>query len=65
VDDVLVLEDRFPAATRAALEERGHTLEIIGGWDAGGSAVVIQRDPETGALQGGADPRRDAYAIGL
>ena len=65
VDDVLVLEDRFPEVTRTALEERGHTLEIIGAWEAGGSAVVIQRDPETGALQGGADPRRDAYAIGL
>ncbi|CAA9582407.1 MAG: Gamma-glutamyltranspeptidase @ Glutathione hydrolase [uncultured Thermomicrobiales bacterium] len=65
VDDVLVLEDRFPEATRAALAARGHALEIIGPWEAGGSAVVIRRDPATGALDGGADPRRDAYAIGL
>lgn len=64
-DDVLVLEDRFPTATQEALAARGHTLEIIGPWDAVGSAVMIQRDPETGVLHGGADPRRDAYAIGL
>jgi len=64
-DDVLVLEDRFPEATRAALAARGHALEIIGPWEAGGSAVVIRRDPDSGTLHGGADPRRDAYAIGL
>ncbi len=64
-DDVLVLEDRFPTMTRDALTARGHTLEIIGPWEATGSAVVIRRDPDTGALHGGADPRRDAYAIGV
>jgi gamma-glutamyltranspeptidase/glutathione hydrolase len=65
IDDVLVLEERFPAEVRAALAARGHTLEIIGPWEAGGSAIAIRRDPDTGALHGGADPRRDAYAIGM
>ncbi|CAA9545672.1 MAG: Gamma-glutamyltranspeptidase, partial [uncultured Thermomicrobiales bacterium] len=64
LDDVLVIEERFPPAVREDLARRGHTLEIIGPWEATGSAVVIQRDPATGALMGGADPRRDAYAIG-
>ena len=64
VDDVLVLEERFPQATRDALASLGHTLEIIGPWEGVGSAVVIGRDPDTGALHGGADPRRDAYAMG-
>ena len=64
LDDVLVLEERFPQATRDTLAQLGHTLEIIGPWDGVGSAVCIQRDPETGALHGGADPRRDAYAVG-
>jgi gamma-glutamyltranspeptidase / glutathione hydrolase len=64
-DDVLVLEDRFPTDVREALTARGHTLEILGPWDATGSAVIVQRDPATGALMGGADPRRDAYAVGL
>ncbi|MGN6361072.1 MAG: gamma-glutamyltransferase [Thermomicrobiales bacterium] len=64
-DDALVLEARFPVEVRDALAARGHTLEIIGPWDAVGSAVIVQRDPATGALMGGADPRRDAYAVGL
>lgn len=65
LDDVLVLEERFrrPRADELA-RRRGHTLELIGPWDASGSAVAIRRDPATGALQGGADPRRDAYAAG-
>ena len=29
-----------------------------------GSEMMIQVDPETGALQGAADPRRDGYAVG-
>jgi gamma-glutamyltranspeptidase/glutathione hydrolase len=64
VDDMLVLEERFPQATRDALVSLGHTLEIIDPWEGVGSAVAIQRDPATGAIHGGADPRRDAYAIG-
>jgi gamma-glutamyltranspeptidase / glutathione hydrolase len=64
VDDVLMLEERFPQETRDALAQLGHTLEIIGPWEGTGSAVVIGRDPANGALHGGADPRRDAYAIG-
>lgn len=63
-DDVLSLEDRFPQAVRDDLARRGHTLEIIGPWEAVGSAVAIRRDPASGALHGGADPRRDAYAAG-
>lgn len=54
----------FPQATRDALVGLGHTLEIIGPWEGVGSAVAIRRDPATGALHGGADPRRDAYAVG-
>lgn len=64
VDDVLTLEERFPPAVREELARRGHRLEIIGPWDATGSAVVISRDPAIATLAGGADPRRDAYAIG-
>jgi gamma-glutamyltranspeptidase len=33
-------------------------------WGAQGSEMMIQVNPETGALQGAADPRRDGYAIG-
>ena len=42
---------------------RGHTLEIQGDWDGPGNAQFIRIDPETGAMMGGSDPRRDGYAI--
>ncbi len=63
-EDTLQLEARFPQEVREDLERRGHVLEILDDWGASGSAMVIQIDPETGALTGGADPRNDGYACG-
>ena len=62
--DVLELEGRFPAWVGDGLRRRGHALNILGDWAAPGSEMMIQVDPGTGALFGGADPRRDGYAIG-
>ena len=64
LEDRLRLERRYPQGVRIGLRGRGHTLEMLGDWGATGSEVMIQRDPETGALFGAADPRRDGYAIG-
>lgn len=61
--DELRLEARFDRTTADALRELGHPVSIIGPWEAAGSAMVIRRDSRTGALGGGADPRRDGYAI--
>jgi gamma-glutamyltranspeptidase/glutathione hydrolase len=63
-NDELILEGRFPEETRRGLARRGHGLNMIGDWEATGSEMMIQIDPETGALFGAADPRRDGYAIG-
>ena len=63
-DDLLYLEDRFKAEVRTGLESKGHELSIIGPWGASGSEVMIQVEPNTGALAAAADPRRDGYAIG-
>ena len=63
-DDLLYLEDRFDGQLRAGLTAKGHQLNIIGPWDGSGSEMMIQVDPNTGALGGAADPRRDGYAIG-
>jgi gamma-glutamyltranspeptidase / glutathione hydrolase len=62
--DQLLLERRFPDATRTGLEERGHTVEFIPSWSsiAGGSAAVTI-DHLSGVRMGGADPRRDSYVI--
>ena len=61
----LQLEDRLPASVQDSLSRRGHELELVGDWGGPGSAQVIMVHPESGALIGGSDPRRDGYAIGF
>ena len=63
-DNLLYVESRFPAETLDGLRRRGHTLDVMPGWGASGSEMMIQADASTGALHGAADPRRDGYAIG-
>ncbi len=63
-DNLLYVEARFPAEILDGLRQRGHTLEVMHGWGASGSEMMIQVDGDTGALHGAADPRRDGYAIG-
>lgn len=61
----LMIETRIPEATRQELMRLGHTLHLLGDWSwqvGGGQGILI--DPDTGVLQGGADPRRDGYAMG-
>jgi gamma-glutamyltranspeptidase/glutathione hydrolase len=59
------VEGRIVGHTLAALERRGHNLEV---WDdftvKMGSLSAIEVDQARGGLSAGADPRRDAYAIG-
>jgi gamma-glutamyltranspeptidase/glutathione hydrolase len=58
------MESRFPQATVQALEQLGHPVEL---WSelapAAGAVCAVMRDPATGWLHAGADPRREAYAI--
>ena len=63
-ENELHVESRFSPEVRAELASRGHQLNLMGPWGASGSEVMIQVDPETGALHGAADPRRDGYAVG-
>ena len=65
-DNLLYVESRFPTETLDGLRQRGHTLEVMHGWGASGSEMMIQvdGDAESAVLQGAADPRRDGYAIG-
>jgi gamma-glutamyltranspeptidase/glutathione hydrolase len=65
-DRQLDAESRVSEATRAALAERGHQVNVIDDWSwIVGGGQGIMRDPESGALMAGADPRRDGYAIAL
>ncbi len=62
--DNLQLEDRFAADVQEGLAQKGHELEMVGDWGGPGSAQAIMVHPESGALIGGSDPRRDGYAVG-
>jgi gamma-glutamyltranspeptidase/glutathione hydrolase len=57
----LNVEPGIPARTRAELEALGHTVTEVGACGIG--AVVTRRDPATGVLSAGADPRRPTYAV--
>ncbi len=61
---VVRLEDRIPAETIAGLVERGHRVEILGPWAAGGSAQLIAFDHQRKVLLGAADPRGAGLALG-
>ena len=58
---VLNVERGIPESTRAELRALGHTVKEIGACGIG--AVVTRRDPATGVLEAGADPRRPTYAL--
>jgi gamma-glutamyltranspeptidase/glutathione hydrolase len=57
----LNVEAGVPQATRAALAALGHDVSEIGACGIG--AVVTRRDPASGVLEAGADPRRPTYAL--
>ncbi len=55
----VTLEDGFDDAVRRDLQARGHALVPVEGHGGFGGAQMIQIDPETGALSGASDPRKD------
>mgnify|MGYP006139357815 CR=1 FL=1 len=58
-------ETRIAPEVFAELEKRGHQFNLLGDWSAGvGGGQGIMVDCESGAFMGGADPRRDGYALG-
>ena len=57
----LNVEPGIAEGTRAELRTLGHQVTEIGACGIG--AVVTHRDPRTGVLSAGADPRRPTYAL--
>jgi len=57
----LNVEPGIPERTRAELRSLGHAVTEIGACGVG--AVVTRRDPSSGVLSAGADPRRPTYAL--
>ena len=58
----LNVEASIPVGVRSKLEALGHKIVEADNGDHG--AIVTQRDPQTGAVSAGADPRRTTYSIG-
>ena len=59
------MEERFPRHARLELAARGHDVRVVDAWSKSvGGAQAIQVDVGQGVFQGGADPRRDGYALG-
>jgi gamma-glutamyltranspeptidase / glutathione hydrolase len=57
----LNVEPGIPERTRSELRALGHEVSEAGACGIG--AVVTRRDPQTGVLSAGADPRRPTYAL--
>ncbi len=62
----VILEEGVDPAVARDLQSRGHNVGQITGYNrvSIGGAQVIQRDPATGVLRGGSEPRKDGCAIG-
>ena len=60
-DANLELEGRFGEATADSLRSLGHEVALIGDWEAGGSAQLIELDGPT--LVGAGDPRPGTSAV--
>ena len=60
-DSVLALEEGLSVQAMAQLAQMGHRVQPVSGRARGvfGSGQIIVRDPYTGAMFGGSDPRKD------
>jgi gamma-glutamyltranspeptidase/glutathione hydrolase len=63
----VVVEEGLPLATIQDLGRRGHNIATLGGYQRVifGGGQVIARDPDTGLLHGGSEPRKDGAALGF
>ncbi len=63
----VVLEEGIPLATLDRLAAMGHRVSLVTGYDRAtfGRGQIIRRDPATGVLCAGSDPRADGCAMCL
>jgi gamma-glutamyltranspeptidase/glutathione hydrolase len=63
----VALEEGIPEESLDQLRAMGHSVEIVRGSARAlfGRGQIIQRDPESGVLSGGSDPRADGCAVPL
>lgn len=61
----LRVEERFSPEVTTELERRGHHVIRVGPWDGSGSVQIIARDPDSGIMIGGSDPRVEGTVLGF
>jgi gamma-glutamyltranspeptidase/glutathione hydrolase len=63
---IVAVEEGWSFATLAELARRGHRLAPVDGYQRSlfGGGQIILRDPQTGVLTAGSDPRKDGCAVG-
>jgi gamma-glutamyltranspeptidase/glutathione hydrolase len=61
----LQIEQRAGQEVIDQLASWGHQTEVVGDWGCGGAVQIIARDPDTGVLAGGSDPRVEGLALGI
>jgi gamma-glutamyltranspeptidase/glutathione hydrolase len=63
----VAIEEGIPAKVISDLKKMGHPVYSVSGYDRSlfGRGQVILRDPETGVLCAGSDPRADGCAMTL
>jgi gamma-glutamyltranspeptidase/glutathione hydrolase len=63
-DDPIALEEGIPPAVGNELEQMGHEITFVSGYERAlfGRGQIIVRDPGSGVLIGGSDPRADGFA---
>jgi gamma-glutamyltranspeptidase/glutathione hydrolase len=66
-EEEIAIETGTPIETLEQLANWGHAMESVEGYDRAvfGRGQIILRDPESGVLCGGSDPRADGCAVGL
>jgi gamma-glutamyltranspeptidase/glutathione hydrolase len=61
---VLTVEGRIPLEVRERLASLGHVIRDLPDFTPAAAGMCAIRRLEPGTLEGGADPRRESYAIG-
>ncbi|MDP6058776.1 MAG: gamma-glutamyltransferase, partial [Pirellulaceae bacterium] len=65
-DGAIRVEDDLPESMVAELRRRGHNVQVVSGYERTmfGGGQCISRNPETGVLTAGTEPRKDGVAAG-
>jgi gamma-glutamyltranspeptidase/glutathione hydrolase len=65
-EGIVKVEAGIDETVTAELRRRGHQVAVLDGYERTrfGGGQVISRDPETGVLVAGSEPRKDGAAVG-